>query len=392
MQAEANRRSRQQGFVLPSPAANTNASISVIIPAYNCQEYIGRAIDSVLKQDVPCLEVLIVDDASPDAVVDIVNKHYGNDARVKVLRHTENKKQGAARNTGLKHASGDYIFFLDADDWLEPGGLRALLAIVKQYDVDIVACGVQKAFANGATEPYHAFSFACRGGREALWYLAEYYIGTIPWNKLYRRRFLTDNKLFFLEKYYHEDVVFSMKASALCEKYISVDEVYINYFHNEKSTTHSTPTALHLASYLRMWPDIDEFGNVFELKNSKEGVSLLKKILHNHASCDMIPKLRRYLDATPQSVRSEHVESACSDIFPGHKEMATDIVKSIFLEFHLSRDKKNGNLVTLKNPGRAHFKFFLVRGIAKVTRNTIFYGPCKVLYKSFASLVHKIYP
>jgi glycosyltransferase involved in cell wall biosynthesis len=331
-QAEVNRRIQQKQILLPSPSEKI--SISVIIPTYNCQDYITRAIDSVLIQDIPCLEVLIVDDASSDNTVHILEKQYGKDSRVKVFRHHENKKQGAARNTGMKQVSGDYIFFLDADDWLESGCLKSLLAVAEQYDTDITACGVQKKFLNGVVEPYHAFSFACRGGKEALWYLSEYYIGTIPWNKLYRRTFLMESGIFFRENYYHEDVIFSMQASALCRKYISISEVYINYFQNEKSTTHSTPTALHLASYLRMWPDIDEFADACGLKRDEEGALLLKKLMLNHASNDMVPKLKRYLGTTPKNIFFEHIESACLDIFPKHKEMASNILQSIFSEIH----------------------------------------------------------
>jgi len=304
--------------------------ISVIIPAYNCRGYISRAIDSILIQDAPCVEVLVVDDASPDDVVDVVKERYGADARVKVIRHSENKKQGGARNTGLKHASGDYVFFLDADDWLEPGGLKALLEIAEQNDADIVACGVRKVFANGTTEPFHAFALACSGGREALGYLAESYIGTISWNKLYRKKFLVDNEIMFLERYYHEDVIFSMRAVMLCNKYISIENVYMNYFQNEESTTHSTSTPLHLASFLRMWPDIDNFADIYRLKYDEEGVALVKKLLFMHAARDIAPRLMHYMQVTSKDNHHKDIEYACADIFPEHKEMAADILKSIF--------------------------------------------------------------
>lgn len=341
-QAESNFRIRQEGVALPQPSEK--ASISVIIPAFNCLDYIDRAIDSVLKQDFSRLEVLVVDDASPDHVGRFVQQRYAHDSRVKVLQHNENKKLGAARNTGLRNALGDYVFFLDADDWLEPGGLRSLLALAEQYNAEIAACGVQKTYSNGATEPYHAFSFACRGGREALWYLAEYYIGTIAWNKLYHKQFLMENKLFFIEGYYHEDVVFSMRAAALCKNYISTDEVYVNYFHNDNSITRATPTALHLASYLRMWPDINNFSDEYGLKNDEDGSSLARELLHKHASSDMTSKLRRYLDATPKNSRLDHIRIASAGIFPKHKEMAEEILESIFSQI----PKRENDFISLE--------------------------------------------
>jgi len=329
-QAKANLRHRQENAALPTFPVDLR--VSVIIPAYNCREYICRAVDSVLRQDIPSLEVLIIDDASPDDMAAVVKDRYNTDARVKVFSHDKNKKLGAARNTGLKHASGEYVFFLDADDWLEPDGLRALLIIAEQYNVDIAACGIRKVFPNGVIEPFHSFAFACNGGREALWYLAELYIGVTVWNKLYRRSFLVNNELFFLENYYHEDVLFSMRAAALCQKYISICDVYMNYFQNKNSITQTIPTQLHLASYLRIWSDIDKLADVHELKKDSEGILLLKKLFHTHASCDMMPKFKNYMRIVSKDDYEKHIECACSDVFKGHGVMAADILKSVFVE------------------------------------------------------------
>jgi len=392
-QAAANQRSQRQGLALSPPSAGER-SISVIIPAYNCREYISRVIDSVLSQEVQRLEVLIVDDASPDDVVDVVRERYGADPRVRLLHHAENKKQGAARNTGLRHVSGDYVFFLDADDWLEPGALKALLSIAEHYKADIVACGTQKAFADGRIEPYHAFAFACKGGREALWYLAEYYIGTIPWNKFYRAKFLKDNNLLFLERYYHEDVLFSMYAAALCTKYISINDNYVNYFQNDISTTHRLPTPVHLTSFLRIWPDIDKFADAYKLKDDEDGILLLKKLLYQHASRDMVPKLKRYLQVIPEEQYGKHIECACADVFPEHKEMAADILKSIFFELSANKKKHFSGMLEsnsqnggMQPPG---LKLGKVQRVKQKLQGTIFYKPSMVLYRAYTVLWRKL--
>jgi len=373
-QAESNWRRSQEGITLSLPPS-TKTRISVIIPAYNCREYISRAVDSVLRQDVPCLEILVVDDASPDDVVDVITKRYGGDERVILLRHAENKKQGTARNTGLKHASGDYVFFLDADDWLDPGGLKALLTIAEQYEADIVACGARKVLTNGKTEPYHAFAFACKGGREALWYLTEYYIGTIVWNKLYRKKFLIDNELFFLEKYYYEDVIFSMRAVALCNKYISINDVYMNYFQSEDSTTSMLPTPIHLASLLRLWPDIDSFADSFGLKNDQEGSLLLKKLLYAFGSCEIVPRMRNYMRLIPRNDHEKYIDYACADVFGRYSEMAADIIKSMFLE------KENIQYTDSKIRRLINFS-------EKHLRGTILYKPCRMFY-NFSKYIYR---
>ena len=96
--------------------------ISCIIPAYNVEAYIERCLSSILNQRHANVEVIVVDDGSTDSTPDLLRKIAAADSRVAVF-HQENARQGAARNLGLEHATGDYIWFIDADDWLEEGAL-----------------------------------------------------------------------------------------------------------------------------------------------------------------------------------------------------------------------------------------------------------------------------
>ena len=208
-------------------------AISVIIPTYNCAQYIRRSIDSVLSQGLKNLEVIIVDDASTDDTRDVLDKYFGANNQIKRIVHPENKKLGGARNTGMDVAKGKYLFFLDADDWLEKKSLVHLASIAETYGAEIVACGVNKSWENGRVVRYHSEAFACEGGIEALHHLADYRIGSIVWNKLYLREFIEENKLRFVPQYFHEDVMFTTNAVYLCKKYISINELYYNYFQRE---------------------------------------------------------------------------------------------------------------------------------------------------------------
>ena len=100
--------------------------ISVVIPIYRVASYIAQCLESVVSQSFPDIEIICVDDKSPDESISIVRDYAKKDRRIRIFQHEKNKGVGAARNTGIKNAKGEYIFFLDPDDWLLEDGLQQL--------------------------------------------------------------------------------------------------------------------------------------------------------------------------------------------------------------------------------------------------------------------------
>ena len=115
-----------------------NAKISVIIPAYNAEKYIEESLNSILKQTYTNLEIVVVNDGSQDETKRILDRYVQAHENIKVI-HTENRGVSAARNTGLDSAGGDYIMFLDADDFLVKNAIEILLQDATNYNADIVA-------------------------------------------------------------------------------------------------------------------------------------------------------------------------------------------------------------------------------------------------------------
>ncbi len=107
--------------------------VSVIMPIYNCEQYLKEAIDSVLSQTYEKLELIIVDDASTDNSLKIAKKYSKKDKRVKIFVHKKNKKRAAAINTGFKHARGEYITFHDGDDIMFPGRIKKQVEFLNQH-------------------------------------------------------------------------------------------------------------------------------------------------------------------------------------------------------------------------------------------------------------------
>lgn len=118
-----------------------NDLVSVIVPVYKVEEYLHRCIDSILTQSYETLEVILVDDGSPDNCGLICDEYHAKDKRVKVV-HRENGGLSAARNSGLDIVSGDYLMFVDSDDWLDVNTIKYLHQILVEYKADISAVGL----------------------------------------------------------------------------------------------------------------------------------------------------------------------------------------------------------------------------------------------------------
>ena len=268
--------------------------ISIIVPTYNCAPYVQRAIDSVLAQELADFEIIIVDDASTDNTLEILGK-YSNISEIKIITHKKNTKQGQARNTGLDMAKGKYVFFLDADDFLEKGCISHLGNIAQIYKADIVACGSSSFWDNGITENFHSAAFACNGGLEALSYFSENYIGSIVWAKLFSRDLIERNHFRFNKNYFHEDVIFTMNSIYACKNYISINDKYYNYFQRQDSTCYSPPTLIHFNSYIMLYCEIVNFIKSNDIAHKPNGYSLAINLINTHWSNAVLPRIHRYI-------------------------------------------------------------------------------------------------
>ena len=114
--------------------------LSIIVPVYNVEKYISQCIDSILNQTFQDFEVILVDDGSPDRSGQICDEYAENDSRIKVI-HQKNAGLSAARNTGLKNANGEYVAFVDSDDYISPNMYELLVTNIKSCGADMVKCG-----------------------------------------------------------------------------------------------------------------------------------------------------------------------------------------------------------------------------------------------------------
>jgi len=207
--------------------------ISVIIPVYNVSEYIERCLLSVLNQTWQNMEILVVDDCTPDNSMEVVYRIAKNHSRgsiIKCLAHNRNLGLSAARNTGIRNSTGEYVYFLDSDDYLAHEAIQLLAEAVLEDNADFVIGNYKVRGANYLAPPLKMISGVISGNREiirtytaGLWYV-------MAWNKLVNLHFLLDNNLFFQEGIVHEDDLWSFKLACISNKMVVVNATTYSYF------------------------------------------------------------------------------------------------------------------------------------------------------------------
>lgn len=366
-QAESNSR-RKTEDIQPRTKA-VSPLISVIIPTYNTARYICRTVDSVLNQTVDNVEIIIVDDASTDNTVDLLREKYEQNRAVRCISHTPTQKKwtGAARNTGIRNATGDFIFFLDSDDWIDTNALKTLLEIALETDADVVACGVRKVWDSHSIENWHGKDFACQGGVEALHYYYMHYIGSIVWNKLYKNSLFTSSNLLFPEEYGHEDVLFTAQMANSCKHYVSISTPLINYYQRDNSTSYARPTQFRLATHLNLWKELDRFLHSLNIPNPGERQVIFERILQAHGSGELFHQIMRYIAETPQNEQKQEITAACLDIFGTHGYVIADALVPFFSHLKPSPMQQ----LSYDSPQIKRLKEILVKLKTKSTREII---------------------
>ena len=151
--------------------------ISVVVPVYNVEEYLDQCVESLVGQTYKNLEVILVDDGSPDNCPAMCDEWAERDNRIKVI-HKENGGVSSARNAALDIASGDYIGFVDSDDWIEPDMYEILIKNAKKYDADISRCAGLFDYCDRSEEYNEVSSCTVYKGKDEL-------IKSIIWNDIF---------------------------------------------------------------------------------------------------------------------------------------------------------------------------------------------------------------
>ena len=218
---------------------NSKPLVSIIVPVYNVEKYLDKCLDSVVNQTYTNLEIILVDDGSPDNCPAMCNAWKSRDPRINVI-HQKNGGLSVARNGGMKLATGEFIGFVDTDDWIERNMVECLLSALLETDADIATCCFQQEREGSKDNKENRKSLERRllSSDEALkqLFLGKRFIQNVVWNKLYRRTVISD--LWFPAGKLYEDGLWTAKALGNARLIVTIDYPLYHYLYRPESLSH----------------------------------------------------------------------------------------------------------------------------------------------------------
>ena len=284
--------------------------VSVIVPVYKVEQYISKCLDSLVNQTLEDMEIIVVNDGSPDNSEKIIKDYAKKYKNIKYLKK-ENGGLSSARNFGLKHATGEYIGFVDSDDYVDKRMYQMMYEKAIEASADLVVCDLnyvyedkeEKAYSNIKTDTTDIKSIMNN-------------IYPAAWNKLYKKE-LFDNEVYFKEGVWYEDVEFIYRLLPYVNKIGVVHEHFYKYIQRENSIIRTIDKRLY--NYIDNWNGILEFYKKRDLYISYE-----KELEYSYV---------RYLYAT-------FIKQACKYDYENYLKAVDEAIKNVKNSFPKYRKNK----------------------------------------------------
>ncbi|MFJ9115285.1 CDP-glycerol glycerophosphotransferase family protein [Streptomyces sp. NPDC102394] len=277
---------------------------SIIVPVFKVQGYLRECLDSVLTQSYPDFEVVAVDDRSPDGCGAILDEYAERDERVRVLHLPENVGLGRARNAGLEQARGDYVLFLDSDDFYTPGLLAAVADRLRSAeDPDIVVFDHVRTHWWGRGGPSEASALLAAAGqdvfslRESPQYV---HLFLVAWNKAYRRDFFQEHGFRYAPGLY-EDAPVTYRSMVLAERIACLNRIGVEYRQRRQGAITKTPGRRHFEIF-------PQYEGLFAFLEEREDLAWARPLLFERAMDHMLYVISREDRVTPSDRGAFHRE------------------------------------------------------------------------------------
>ena len=282
--------------------------ISIIVPIYKVEPYLKRCVDSIQNQTYRNLEIILVDDGSPDNCGKICDESAIVDSRIKVI-HKPNGGLSDARNAGLDIASGDFIGFVDSDDFIHPMMFKDLHEQLEKYDADIAQCSFKKVSGDEMINPDEPSNLKVLSNMEVLDYIYTPFCVDyiVAWDKLYKKDLFKE--LRFPKSKIHEDEFSTYKLFYWSKKIVVSDKKYYYYFQSPNSIIRSNFSIKKLDYAEAMEERIQFFKenkliSLYDLALKKYALWLLNFYYRNYKSINNLPEVKQLLLSKYSNIES----------------------------------------------------------------------------------------
>lgn len=238
--------------------------VTLIVPIYNVEQYIDHCLKSILYQEYKNIECLFIDDCGQDKSIDICRKfirNYQGPIKFSIIKHDCNKGLSAARNTGIFQAQGEYLYFLDSDDFLFPNSIGILVEILTDDSYDMVIGNFETNISSQYPSIKRDLNLIGFSQTMTSFINGDYYV--MAWNKLIKKEFLLKNELLFNEGIIHEDLPWMFKCINVAEKIRAIKDITYHYFIRSGSIATDKNVGKHLEGYKQGILDSMHFMNLY---------------------------------------------------------------------------------------------------------------------------------
>ncbi len=276
--------------------------ISVIIPIYNVEQYLAKCLDSVINQTYKNLEIICVNDCSPDNSAKILEEYSKKDDRIKIINRKENGGLSAARNSGMEIMTGEYVYFLDSDDWIDNNYIEELVSKMEEKNVDcVINLNVNNVYEDENNAPKMSEKIYKNTQGEYIsakdFFNNRKYLRWSVWSHLYKRTTIQEHNIIFPDGYINEDIYFEHFYKKYIDKiFVYFGSAYNYTIRNTSLTGKNNSLALsHIKIYNKLvelykehhWLDNNEF-KFFDLTNfmnitKEDEFNSVKDFLHKYS-------------------------------------------------------------------------------------------------------------
>lgn len=202
--------------------------LTVIIPVYNCEKHIKKCIDSIIPQLEEDYELLLINDGSKDSSRSIIEEYHNKYPELIRVINKENEGVALTRNLGIREARGEFLCFIDNDDYIEDNYFKEYVSVIEASDYDVVIGGYKRVGDNSTKFFVHPIN-------------SDWYKFTVlaPWAKIFRKQFLLENEIYFWDYKTGEDVYFNLKIFACTNKIYIINNIGYNWYYNERSVSNT---------------------------------------------------------------------------------------------------------------------------------------------------------